>query len=91
VNTAGVLDAANSKNVGSVTRAGTNIDCFSGIPFAVRGGQAVVDEQDSGFEVVQFGIGNAGGTCPAGTQAFSYTFIPPSTAAAAGVYVVFYG
>lgn len=91
VNAAGVLDTANSKNVGSVTRIGTSIYCFSGIPFPVRGGQVTIDFSNSAFEVAQFGLGDDTGACPAGTQAFSFTFTPPSTAAAAGTFVVFYG
>jgi cytoskeletal protein RodZ len=86
---AAVIDAANSKNVGGVTLVGTSTYCLTGIPFSVRGGQATIDDKDSGFEVTQFGLGGVP-ACPAGTQAFVITF-DGTTAAAAGFFVVLYG
>lgn len=85
-----VLDTANSKGVTGVTLNGTSIYCLTGISSTVRGGQATVDEQDSGRETAQFGLGDFGGSCPAGTKAFVFT--ETSTAAsAAGFFVVLYG
>jgi hypothetical protein len=89
VSAGGAIDAANSKNAGSVTKVGTSVYCFSGLPFSPRGGQATVDFNDSLFEFAQFGLGAKGG-CPAGTQAFVFT-VEGTTATAAGFFVVFYG
>ncbi len=88
VSSTGVLDTANSKNAGTVTKVGAGIYCFSGLPFTPRGGQATVDFNDSGFEFAQFGLGAKGG-CPAGTQAFVFT-VTGTTATAAGFFVLFY-
>lgn len=88
VSSAGVIDAANSKNAGTVTKIGTSVYCFSGLPFTPRGGQATVDFNDSAFEFDQFGLGAKGG-CPANTQAFVFT-VEGTTATAAGFFVVFY-
>jgi hypothetical protein len=88
VSSAGVLDTANSKNAGTVTKVGTSIYCFSGLPFTPRGGQATVDFNDSLFEFAQFGLGAKGG-CPANTQAFVFT-VEGTTAKAAGFFVLFY-
>jgi hypothetical protein len=88
VSATGVIDAANSKNAGTVTRVGTSIYCFSGLPFTPRGGQATVDFNNSLFEFAQFGLGAKGG-CPANTQAFVFT-LEGTTATAAGFFVVFY-
>ena len=90
VSATGVLDTANSKNVGKVTKVGASVYCFSGIPFAVRGGEATVDYIGSALEVAQFGVGEDSGLCPPGTQAFSFTF-EGTTATAAPNYVLFYG
>lgn len=89
VSATGALDGANSKNVGSVTHVGTALYCFAGLPFAPRGGQATVDFNESQFESTQFGLGDAKGGCPAGTQAFVFT--QDGGADAAGFFVVFYG
>jgi hypothetical protein len=89
VSAAGVIDTANSKNAGTVTKVGTSVYCFSGLPFAPRGGQATVDFNDSLFEFAQFGLGAKGG-CPAGTQAFVFT-VEGATAKVAGFFVLFYG
>jgi hypothetical protein len=89
VSAAGTLDAANSRNVGSVTHVGTALYCFSGIPFTPQGGQATVDFNESQFESTQFGLGDVKGTCPAGTQAFVFT--QDDGPDAAGFFVVFYG
>ncbi|HWM53931.1 MAG TPA: hypothetical protein VNO20_00880 [Solirubrobacterales bacterium] len=89
VSAAGSLDAANSKNVGSVTHVGTALYCFSGLPFSPRGGQATVDFNESQFESTQFGLGDVKGTCPAGTQAFVFT--QDDGPDPAGFFVVFYG
>jgi hypothetical protein len=48
VSAAGVLDVANSKNVGSVFRLTEGVYCFSGLPFTPRGGQAIVDAFSNG-------------------------------------------
>lgn len=94
VSKAGVLDAASSKNVGSVT-VGSNpsgaVYCISGIPFSPQGGQATVDFNDSLYTFAQLGIGNTFG-CPGGTQAFVYTESTEShSGAPAAFYVVLYG
>jgi hypothetical protein len=90
VSAAAVFDSANTKNVGSVTKVGTSVYCFSGIPFTVRGGQATVDFAGSAFQEAQFGLGTNSGTCPNGTQAFVFTH-EGATASAAPFFVVFYG
>jgi hypothetical protein len=90
VSEAGTLDAANSKNVGSVTHVGAALSCFSGIPFTLKGGVATVDFDESQFESAQFGLGDLKGDCPAGTQAFVFTQAD-GKADAAGFFVVFYG
>jgi hypothetical protein len=91
VSAKGVLDSANSKNVGAVAVAAEpatkNTYCFSGLPFTPRGGQATVDFNDSGEQFAQFALGTVGG-CPANTQAFVFT---APTTIPAGVFVVFYG
>ncbi len=89
VSAAGAIDAADSKNVGSASLNGTSKYCLSGIPFTVRGGQATVDEEDSGYEYAQFALGTVSG-CPAGTQAFVFTASGGSPAAA-GFFVELYG
>ncbi len=92
VSAAGTLDAASSKSVGSVTHVGTALYCFSGLPFAPRGGQATVDFNESQFQSTQFGLGDVKGACPAGTQAFVFTLDNDAAAAdPAGFFVVFYG
>jgi len=85
----GVLNAANSKNVGKVTKEGT-VYCFSGLPFTPRGGQANTDFSDSGLQYAQFGLG-AGSSCPAGTQAFVFTLVAGTGGSEAGFFAVFYG
>ena len=92
VSASGALDAANSKNVGSVTHVGAALYCFSGLPFTPKGGQATVDFSESQFESAQFGLGDVKGACPAGTQAFVFTLDNDKEAAdPAGFFVVFYG
>jgi hypothetical protein len=88
VSAAGVLDAANSKNAGSVTKVGGGLYCFSGLPFAPRGGQATVDFAAAGFEYAQFEVGGAP-VCPTGTQAAVFTTLSTGVVAA-GFYVTFY-
>lgn len=90
VSAGGVLDGANSKNVGKVTLINTSIYCFSGLPFTPRGGQATVDFKDSLFQFAQFGLGDDSGECPSGTQAFVFT-LEGSTAKPAGFFALFYG
>jgi hypothetical protein len=93
VSSAGVLDSANAKNVGSVTKVGTSLYCFSGIPFTVRGGQATIDFGDSNYDQAEFGLGSASNTCPSGTQAFVFTAVSSNNgpAQAAAFFVSFYG
>lgn len=93
VSSAGVLDSANSKNAGSVTKVGTSLYCFSGIPFTVRGGQATIDFGDSNYDQAEFGLGTASNTCPSGTQAFVFTAVSSNNgpAQAAAFFVSFYG
>lgn len=86
----GVLNPANSKNVGAV-KHNANEYCFSGIPFAPKGGNATVDFNDSGFDYAQVGLGNHNGNCPTGTQAFVVTLNSENTADEAGFFVTFYG
>jgi hypothetical protein len=89
VSSAGVLDAANSKNVGSVFRDSEGIYCFSGLPFTPKGGEATVDALGSSNDFAQLGVGSAG--CP-NTEAFVDTFDSDSgTSHDDGFYVVFYG
>jgi hypothetical protein len=90
VSAGGVLDGANSKNVGKVTLISTSIYCFSGLPFTPRGGQATVDFNNSLFEFAQFGLGDDSGQCPSGTQAFVFT-LEGSSAKPAGFFALFYG
>ena len=71
VSAAGVLDPANSKNVGAVTKV-ASFNCISGVPFTPRGGQATVNAVGSASQSAQFGIGT-GAVCPVGTQAFVVT------------------
>ena len=89
----GVLVSANSKNVGTVTQAGTSYYCLSGIPFAVRGGQATVDSSDSpGGQFAEFGLGVGRTPCPANTQAFVLTLDSTSeNPITAGFFVQLYG
>ena len=92
VSATGALDAANSKNVGSVTHVGAALYCFAGLPFTPKGGQATVDFNESQFQSTQFGLGDVKGACPAGTQAFVFTLDNDAAAAdPAGFFVVFYG
>jgi hypothetical protein len=91
VSSSGVLDAADSKNVTGVTRLGPSGYCLTGIPFAVRGGQATTDENDSNYDFAQFALGDAGGNCPAGTKAWVVTLSAASIQEAAGFFVVLYG
>jgi hypothetical protein len=88
VSSGGVLDAANSKNVGAVTKIGTALYCFSGLPFTPRGVVANVDFSDAtpNFALTQAGTGV---TCP-GQQALVSTF-QGSNPSPAKFYVVFYG
>lgn len=86
----GTLVTADTKNVGSVTKEGTDIYCLSGIPFTVRGGQATINYNDSGLEYAQLGIGTDGVTCPANTQAFVFT-LTSTGGASAGFFVHLYG
>src|SRR5437763_15100003 len=80
VSAAGVLNAANSKNVGSVSPGSVSgYYCIRGVPFTPRGGQATVDYAASSNQFAQFALGAAGG-CPAGTQAFVSTRNPVSQA-----------
>jgi hypothetical protein len=89
ISSTGVLDVANSKNVGSVTPSGTaGIWCISGVPFTPRGGQATVDYKASGNQFAQFATGTTGG-CPAGTQAFVSTRLNTGPSAA-GAFVELY-
>jgi len=83
----GVLDVANSKNVGSVSRVGEGVYCFSGIPFAPRGGQATVDPIGGMDEHAQFDRGL--GDCP-GAQPGVDTFDATGALSDAPFYVVFY-
>ncbi|MBV9311991.1 MAG: hypothetical protein JOZ73_14260 [Solirubrobacterales bacterium] len=85
----GTLDAANSKNVGSVSLVSTSLYCIKGIPFTPRGGQATVDGNDSNFQSAQVAIGQDS-SCPAGTQATVQTVTPSVGASPAGFYVAFY-
>jgi hypothetical protein len=89
VNSVGAINGANSKNVGSVTRVGTSVYCIRGVPFTPRGGQVTVDFNNSAFQTAQFGLG-AGGGCPAGTQAFAFTYTG-TTPSPAGFFVELYG
>jgi hypothetical protein len=90
VSAKGVLDSANSKNVGSVSSAGEFYDCFSGLPFTPRGGEATVDYNDAGYAFAQFGLGRHP-FCPANTQAFVWTAATAEPKPVrAGVFVVFY-
>jgi hypothetical protein len=90
VSGAGAIDLSNSKSAGSVAKVSPSLYCFTGLPFAPRGGQATVDYNDSGFEYAQIGIGrDVGEECPVGTQAFVFT-ASGSTPIAAGFYVTFY-
>lgn len=91
VSSSGVLDSVDSKNVTGVTRLGPSGYCLTGIPFAVRGGQATTDENDSNYDFAQFALGDAGGNCPAGTKAWVVTLSAASIQEAAGFFVVLYG
>ena len=91
VSSSGVLDTADSKNVTGVTRLGPSGYCLTGIPFAVRGGQATADENDSNYDFAQFALGDASGNCPAGTKAWVVTLSAGSIQEAAGFFVVLYG
>jgi hypothetical protein len=93
VSAAGVLDTANSKNAGTVTKIGSGgLYCFSGLPFSPRGGEATVDYNDSGLEFAQFGLGeDSKKECPAGTQAFVFTLTGSGTSIASEFFVLFYG
>jgi len=90
VSSAGVLNVADSKNVGKVILEGTSLYCFTGLPFTPKGGSATVDFSDSGLAFAQFALGTGTGQCPAGTQAFVFT-ATSGGASAAGFFVSFYG
>jgi hypothetical protein len=86
----GVLDAANSKNVGSVFKQ-VGVDgvyCFSGLPFTPRGGQATGDAFGVGAVAV-FGIGE--GCTPGVVKPFVDIFDANGSFADAPFHVVFYG
>lgn len=73
----GVVDAANSKGVGSanvdVPLPGIGIYCFSGLP-AIKGGQVTPDFSGGiASEFGQLGFGNLSGQCPPVTQFFVVT------------------
>jgi hypothetical protein len=87
VNANGTLDAANSKNVGTVIRGAQGVYCFAGLPFTPKGGQATGDAFGPGTEA-QFGIGEG---CSGGNQAFVDTFDSGGSLTDAPFYVVFYG
>jgi hypothetical protein len=89
VNANGTLDAASSKNVGTVIRGSQGVYCFGGLPFTPRGGQATMDAFGSGA-TTQFGIGVG---CNPGfaDQAFVDTFDGTGSLVDAPFYVVFYG
>lgn len=91
VSSDGVLDRANSKNVGKVTvnTMSAHIYCFSGLPFAPKGGVATVDSTESSTQYAQFALGTAEG-CPGDTVAYVFT-LEATTPATAGFFVVFYG
>jgi hypothetical protein len=89
VNANGTLDAASSKNVGTVIRGSQGVYCFGGLPFTPRGGQATMDAFGTGA-TTQFGIGVG---CNPGfaDQAFVDTFDGTGSLVDAPFYVVFYG
>jgi len=91
VSSDGVLDRANSNNVSKVTVniMSDHIYCFSGLPFAPKGGVATVDSTESSTQYAQFALGTAEG-CPGDTVAYVFT-LEATTPAAAGFFVEFYG
>jgi hypothetical protein len=92
LSSAGVLDEANSKNVGSAVRDIEGVYCFSGLPFTPRGGQATVDPVGSSNQFAQFSIGGTGCSPGLGAQAFVDTFDSDTGSFNdAPIYVVFYG
>jgi len=70
VSTAGTIDVANSKNMGSVTHPATGIYCISGLSFTPHNVVTTVDWNSGGGEpgiTATLGIGGGSG-CGAGTQ-----------------------
>jgi hypothetical protein len=90
VSSAGAV--SNSLGFGSVSRPLTGVYCITGLARQPVGGQAVVDFDQSGFQVAQFGLGRGNGQpCPAGTQAFVFTYTSSGTTATnAGFFVELY-
>jgi hypothetical protein len=79
--------------IGTVTKEGSGLYCFSGLARAPIGGQATVDYNDSPSAFAQFGIGrDVSGLCPANTQAFVGTFrsLDPPLITNAGFFVTIY-
>jgi hypothetical protein len=66
----GVIEAANSKNAGTVEHPGEGVYCFSHLSFTPHDVQATVDYNEGGGEpgiTATLGVGSGSG-CPAGTQ-----------------------
>jgi hypothetical protein len=77
---------SNARGIGGVSALGGGFFCLSGLAATPKGGVATVDYNDSLFEDVQIGLGDLGGSCPAGTQAFVWTHTG-NTSGNAGVFV----
>ncbi len=92
VSTTGVINQADSKNVGSVTVVGgsSNIYCFSGLPFTPTGAQVTPDlgglTPGEGLFVPQ-----AVGACPANTQASVETVNTSGSPAPLAFFIELYG
>jgi hypothetical protein len=89
----GVLNGTNSSGIeqANVT-AGTvgGYYCFSGLPFAPRGGSVTLDWPTSGDMITTMGLGG-NGQCPPGTQAFVNTRLPDGSGSRpSGFFVTFY-
>ena len=93
VTSSGVLDTANSKNVGSAIRDEEGIYCLSGLPFSPKGGQATVNTLGSSSQHAQLGIASPGdcGTDDPNVQVIVDTFDDTGTPSDAPFFVVLYG
>jgi hypothetical protein len=73
VSATGVVNGTRSRNITStdVSKGGTGVYCFSGLPFTPSGGQATADANSAGTPALpQFGLAAEGSSgCPSGTQA----------------------
>ncbi len=89
----GIVSTANSRGISQANVTNGSVGgyyCFSGLPFAPRGGSATLDWATGGDMLATMGIGG-NPECPVGTQAFVDMRMPDGSGSRpSGFFVTFY-